>query len=73
MEGGPDEGNRVAILFQDLSQVALLLLQVVLYAGDTPSPVEQTLDQTSYDVVGDGTGSQGSGLCGCGLSIDGDV
>ena len=30
--------------------MALLLLQVVLCAGDTPSPVEQTPDQTSLDM-----------------------
>ena len=45
-----DEGTRVAILFQDLSQVALLLLQVVLCAGDTPSPVKQTPDHPPLDM-----------------------
>ena len=73
MTGGPDEGTRVAVLFQDLSQVALLLLQVVLCAGDTLSPVEQTPDQPSLDmwwVVGP---EVKVAVCVCGLSVDGDV
>ena len=57
MTGGPDEGTRVAILFQDLSQVALLLLQVVLCAGDTPSPVKQTPDQIVSLLLDDGQSS----------------
>ena len=72
MTRGPDEGTRVALLFQDLSQVALLLLQV-LCTGDTPSPVEQTPDQPSLDMWWVMGPEVKVVVCVCGLLVDGDV
>ena len=46
-----DEGIGVAILPQDRGNVAFLLCEVVLWAGDVPVPVVQASDQTPSDMV----------------------